>query len=549
MTAALLGLPAEIETRHRFVIVDTPQAASQARRLLPSQIVLWPPDGMSLSDLPLEAWMVLNGSDVLLWPTNLPQSRAVMETIAKSLTRLTDRLRMLYASAEDPVMFSAAAMSDWTTSQLAAWAKVRVLTWKAPPAAPDPMEAFALPAEEFVPRVAESTAYPQEDEEPQNEAPPREPGCDDDLAPPEDPYPALRMRWSELEGKTPPDRIWVVDHWLTQGPTLLAGQGGIGKTLLAQQLGTAISLGINYVDKIPQAANVLFWACEDDHDELWRRQLAICQYFGIRLSDLEGKLIIEPRLGLENGLMVPEYHAPTWTERREVLREQVNDYKASVLIVDNIGQVFGGNENDRHHVTAFLSGLVGLSHAPLSVLMLGHPAKSLNSEYSGSTAWEAAVRMRWYLGARLPDAKPTEEDGEPDTSIRYLCKRKANYSRLDYRQLTFKDGIYDCPTIEALTMSMTDKYGGGWRKEALEQLLLAAVGQFFNAGIRVVYGPSSPDHLIKRMRSAVICQDYTDRELNQGLTQLMLRDAFDEAPVGQYKNRAAKHGLAPKGTV
>lgn len=159
MSLTLLGLPAEITTDHRFVIVDTAASAIQAQRLLPSQVVLWPPDGASLTDLPLEAWMPLNGSDVLLWPTNIPQARATMETVAQSVSRVTDRVRMLYVNGEDPIMFAAAAMADWTTGQLTAWAKARVRAWEPRPKT-DPMDdlAEAMPP----PRVSRETAQETE---------------------------------------------------------------------------------------------------------------------------------------------------------------------------------------------------------------------------------------------------------------------------------------------------------------------------------------------------------------------------------------------------
>ena len=45
------------------------------------------------------------------------------------------------------------------------------------------------------------------------------------------------------------------------------------------------------------------------------------------------------------------YGAPKLTPLMDELRAQVNDYKADVLILDNVGQTFGANENCRHDVT------------------------------------------------------------------------------------------------------------------------------------------------------------------------------------------------------
>jgi len=528
MSLSLQGLPSEITAEHKFVVVDTMAAAEQVQRLLPAQVVLWPETDHTLDMLPLESWMPLQGNDVLLWATNSDGARAAMATVARAIERVTDRVRMVYVNGEDPGGFSASEMGGWTTAQLVEWAKPRTRQYSKPDPAPSSMDSlYAEPAPPF----------PFE----------REPGMDDEpgtaIAEETDKPERRRIKWTDLEGKTPPERNWIISHWLTHGPTLLAGQGGIGKTLLAQMIGTAIAMGRPYIDEVKEPANVLFWACEDDHDELWRRQIAICNHMDIPMSVLEDKLIVEPRLGLDNALMLQQFAQPTWTPLRQELRQQVNDYKASVLIVDNIGQCFGGNENDRHHVTAFLSGLVGLSDSPLAVLMLGHPAKAAGSEYSGSTAWETAVRMRWYMGTTLPDQKP-EEGEEPDSAIRYLCKRKANYSQLDYRVLTYTDGAYACDAPKS-GPSFAQKYGAGARNHAADTLVQAAIEEFFRQRIRVTAGQRSPDYFVEKMRQAKISQDYTTRELNESLMRLRMAGKIVEKAVGTYANRGAMMGLAP----
>lgn len=348
------------------------------------------------------------------------------------------------------------------------------------------------------------------------------------------------MQWAKLEQEHPPERVWRLSHWLSAGPTLFAGRGGTGKSLLAQTLATALVIGQNYLDEVTAPIKVLAWFCEDDHDELWRRQIAICDYFGIRLSDLEGRLVIEPRLGCENTLFAPVYGTPQWTGLRDELREQMNDYGADVLIADNTSQLFGCNENDRHHVTTFINGLCGLvNERPISQLILSHPAKAGDSEFSGSTAWENAVRMRWFMGATLPDQEePAEEQADPN--VRYIAKRKTNYSVKDYRKLIFDMGVFK---PENAPGEVSARYNYALRTEGAENAVLAAVAKFTAKNIRVVDARNSPDSLLARMRSSKLMQDYTPKEVVDAIAALRLNGRLIEEQVGLNSNRTAKTGL------
>lgn len=348
------------------------------------------------------------------------------------------------------------------------------------------------------------------------------------------------MQWAKLENEQPPERIWRLSHWLSIGPTLFAGRGGTGKSLVAQTLATALAIGKNYLDEVASPLKVLAWFCEDDHDELWRRQVAICDYFGIKLSDLEGKLVIEPRLGCENTLFAPAYGTPTWTPLRDELRDQMNDYGADLLIADNTSQLFGCNENDRHNVTTFVNGMVGLvPERPTSQLILSHPAKAGDSEFSGSTAWENSVRMRWFMGSTLPDQQEPEEGAE-DPNVRYIAKRKTNYSVKDYRKLIFDMGVFK---PEAAPGEVSARYNYALRKEGAESAVMAAVGRFAAQQIRVVDARNSPDSLLSKMRSSKLMQDYTPREITDAVAALRLNGRLVEAAVGVNGNRTAKLGL------
>lgn len=350
------------------------------------------------------------------------------------------------------------------------------------------------------------------------------------------------MQWEALAELTPPIRKWSVSHWLTDGPTLFAGAGGIGKTLVAQTLATALAVRARYLDDIHERQAVLFWACEDDHNELWRRQVQICAYLGVDMRELAGWLILEPRFGRDNTLFDTAYGSPKWTPLRDELKSQVHDTGAAVLFLDNIGQTYGADENKRHHVTKFVNGLAGMvTEHPFSVVIMGHPAKSAESEFAGNAAWENAVRMRWFMGAKLPDQK-IEEGEELDPNVRYISKRKTNYSTKDYRKLIYTNGVF--VPEEAQHGAFQMRFGN--REGDAEACVITALQRFADANVRVTGGHSSPDYLIKKMRQTKLAGDYSENELRNALSRLILAQRVHEAPFGNYGNRGTRMGLVVK---
>jgi hypothetical protein len=470
------------EPEAAVIMVEGEKTAAAAQKLFPDHVATtWPGGASSTGQIDMA---VLAGRDVILVPDCDAAGRKAMSWMQTHLKTVARSVRVV-----DPAAFVPNLPEKWDLADALA-EKRDVSAWLIPAAAPAP------------------TRHP--------------------------------MRWRDLQLLTPPDRPWQVAHWLGIGTTLLAGRGGIGKTLLAQTLATALALGRNFLDAIEIPKRVLFWACEDDHDELWRRQLAICRYLGANLEDLEGKLVIEPRSGLDNTLFYAEYGAPKWTALHAELIQQVNDYRSDVTFVDNIGQTFGGKENDRHHVTSFVNGMTGLGHGRAhSTVILAHPGKQEDSEFSGSTAWENSVRMRWYMGSKLPD-QAEEGDEEVDPDVRYIAKRKTNYTIKDYRKLIYRQGVFETHLEPG---SFSERYTFGRRDEAAEEVVLKAIDRFVAVSVRTVDARTSPDYLPKRMRQDKLAQDFSPRELAEALGRLRLNGRVTEGPVGKFANRTVKFGL------
>ena len=233
-----------------------------------------------------------------------------------------------------------------------------------------------------------------------------------------------------LDGAPVPPRRWLVPDWVPIGRvTALYGAGGEGKTILGQMLATACAVGALWFGQSVLRCNSLLLFCEDDLDEMHRRQDDINQHFGCTFADLAPMCWL-PRLGSDNALMTFDRrprHTPLFAE----LSGTAKEHDARLIIVDTLADVFPGNENDRGQARAFAQVALGLlaRETQGAVLVLAHPSRAgmnSGSGESGSTAWVGTFRSQLYLETPKPD------EGEvSDPAIRSLTRRKSNAARRD----------------------------------------------------------------------------------------------------------------------
>lgn len=229
----------------------------------------------------------------------------------------------------------------------------------------------------------------------------------------------------------PPARRWVVEDWIVEGAVnSLYGDGGLGKTLLAQQLACCVSMGATWLGMPTIQGSVLAVLCEDDEGELHRRHNDIKSSMGYAVGNPFDDVWLWPRVGFDNVLVRWDRDGrATLGPFAEKLIQQINEKGPSLVVLDTLADFYGGNEIDRVQVNYFvkvvLGGLIAARKAagvPLTVLLLGHPSvagKASGSGYSGSTAWNNAVRSRMYL------TRPEEGAGDE----RLLTRGKANYAK------------------------------------------------------------------------------------------------------------------------
>lgn len=346
------------------------------------------------------------------------------------------------------------------------------------------------------------------------------------------------LDWPVLAGQEPPDRRWAIRGWLGFGHvTLLVGSGGIGKTLIAQQMASCLALGKPFIGDVTGPLKCLMWACEDDHDELWRRQVALAKWCDAGLDAFHENLVIVPRHGLENTLVSTEFGKLAYSPLIAELAEQAADLGAEVVILDNVGQLYGGGENDRHAVTAFLNALSGALPGR-ALMLLAHPSRSSGSEFSGSSAWENVARTRLYLGATLPGEKVDPEAG-PQDNVRYLARRKANYSPKDWRRMTYAEG--------ALTPDDTENTGGflaSINANKAERIIIDGLQKLAAMGIHGTDGTRSPNFLPKLLVEYKLDEGVQSRVLTSVMRSLMVGGRIKRAKVGSTNNRNAITALS-----
>lgn len=234
--------------------------------------------------------------------------------------------------------------------------------------------------------------------------------------------PLVPLDLAALAQRDPVPKAFIIPKLAPAGEvSLFSGAGAIGKSLLAQQLCTAIAAGRKTLGLNLEQAPAIYLTCEDDPEQLHWRQAAICRALHINMADLAGDLHLHSLRG------EPDNALAYWTPDGRLipsllygrLSTLIANTGAKLVALDNVAHLYTGNENDRGQVTQFinlLNRLAGKTGA--AILLLAHPNKAGDS-YSGSTAWLNAVRSQASMG------RPEGDHEDPDTRV--VTVGKPNY--------------------------------------------------------------------------------------------------------------------------
>lgn len=234
---------------------------------------------------------------------------------------------------------------------------------------------------------------------------------------------------ASFAGQSVPRQRWLIEGLIPAANVgILAGDGAVGKSLLALQLCVAVARGGEWIGFRPAAGKALYISCEDEKPELHRRLARLCPNLdalaNLDLIDLAGKdaVMAAPDRA---GLLKP-------TSIYTAIRHVVATHRPDLVVLDNLSDTFGGDELKRVHARQFIALMRGVAlEFDTVVLILQHPSQSglaTGTGTSGSTGWSNGVRTRLFLERRV-----IREGGaqiEEDRDVRILSMKKANRSPL-----------------------------------------------------------------------------------------------------------------------
>jgi RecA-family ATPase len=341
----------------------------------------------------------------------------------------------LIASLAREVTMAAAIDEDEAARELDIQLKTAALVsrWEAA----DPRDNPALIVGDEPPPPNGPEAYGQS---PDGEPEPEGQGQDQKKTPPKSPPPLTLVAPTAWRGIAIPPMQWLATNRIPAGDaTILSGDGGSGKTIVALQLAVAVERGLgDWLGTTCEQGPVIFFSAEEPEAEMRRRLHRVARKRGIEPDDIENLHFhfADPDsclLGMSrpNGPMVP-------TPLFELLRSAAMDIRPALIVVDSIAATFGGNQNDRIHARTFVGMFRRLAQdAGCAVLLLDHPSLSgitNGTGRGGSVDWQNATRARLHL--------ETVDDLEGGTD-RVLEVKKTNYGPCGEKvKLRWEDGCF-----------------------------------------------------------------------------------------------------------
>jgi hypothetical protein len=197
------------------------------------------------------------------------------------------------------------------------------------------------------------------------------------------------VNWPEVWAEQPLTVDWLVEPILERGRLVcMYSLAGVGKSLLTLELAAALATGRPVLGQpASPPEHVLYVDLENRTVDVVER----LQAYGYQPGDLD-------RL---HYLSFPSLRALDSGAGAAELLACVTTYGATVVVLDTVSRVIGGDENDSSTFLAlYRHALVPLKAAGVTVMRLDHAGKDLEKGQRGSSAKEGDVDDIWVLTAR-----------------------------------------------------------------------------------------------------------------------------------------------------
>lgn len=312
---------------------------------------------------------------------------------------------------------------------------------------------------------------------------------------------------------------WLVNMLIPANTvTLLSGDGGTGKSLLALNLAISVASGgkLPWLNMKPQQGPALYVGAEDDINEMHRRindmiwlrpEISWNDIEDLHLASLASRDALLSSLDPRTGILTP---SPLWYK----ILDKIQAERPRVVILDTLADLYPGNENDRAQARQFIGQLrkAAVDHGT-TIVLLSHPSLSgmaSGSGTSGNTAWNNSVRSRLYM-------QRVKEDGyEADKSLRKLTVMKSNYGETGTEILmNYDEGFFVAKKVE----DSLDKQA---IEAKAERVFLQLLDQFTKAGMFLSPAPSAQNGAAVKFASSSDHQGITKKQFRAAQDRLQL---------------------------
>lgn len=318
---------------------------------------------------------------------------------------------------------------------------------------------------------------------------------------------------ADYEGKEIVPMDWVINTMIPANTvTLLSGDGGTGKSLLALNLAISVATGglLPWLGFKPQKGPALYVGAEDDQNEMHRRinnmiwnrpDIGFADLKDLHIASLAARDALLSVVDARSNILTP---SPLF----EQIRTKIDAERPRLVVFDTLADLFPGNENDRAQARQFIGQLRKLSvDFSTTIILLSHPSLSgmaSGTGTSGNTAWNNSVRSRLFM------QRINEEGYELDKTARKLTVMKSNYGETGFEvHMNYVEGYFEPEkTADSLDRSSMDAKA--------ERIYLQLLDEYTKASIEV-----SPNFSSNNSAATVFARS----DKREGITKAQFKSA------------------------